>query len=232
MSESPVLGHVYSSPLLFQVAQTACGLACSGDEEVLEWQRPTLTSLLFSAAALEAFINEFIHLAAMTAGNFADCKPLQMLAAIHDESDSPGSNVQLKYRLAKVALSDSRYDTGAAPYQDFALLFRIRNALVHLRPEALQSEPHYIVKALSSRKLCVSPPSGDSSGWLQHIQTPKVANWACDSALRMVESITEPVHGQQELHAHEFASLWILCKVASGKVQQVIQKFDATQSDT
>ena len=97
------------------------------------------------------------------------------------------------------------YDKGAQPYQDFDLLVRLRNAVVHLReldeleeiPEPGETvEPPRVIERLPKNILAEFPVGTTPQPWL-YIQTRAVARWACNSAANMVQSMLDFVPDSQ-----------------------------------
>jgi hypothetical protein len=89
---------------------------------------------------------------------------------------------------------------GELPYQDFALLISIRNALVHKKPEKFhyptdyessetEFEPHKFIKRLAERKVIELPPKTELPRWYAYIHKPEVARWSYNVAVQTVELI-------------------------------------------
>ena len=109
---------------------------------------------------------------------------------------------EAKYQLVLKALWVERYltgkrpDRGSALFQDFDLLVRLRNTIIHLK----DTEEHLfyddgsvqtkgtpkVVSQLASRKLIPSPyqPS-----WIVAVSTIKIAAWSCQTAAQMMMAI-------------------------------------------
>jgi len=125
-------GFIADSYHLYKIAIDGYLKSMQGFE--IHRQYDALVSIVFSALALEAFINEFLSLAkdAKQAGSteaFLD----ELIDSI-DESDSNKKSTREKFILASEALGNG-FKKGENPYQDFADLFRLRDCLVHLKPE-------------------------------------------------------------------------------------------------
>lgn len=99
----------------------------------------SITSIVMSALAAEAFINELAEAADMEqigreGITSAILDQLQDLAnAVKEVEDSHGS-VTLKYQIAYLILSGSTFPRGRSPFQEFMQLVSLRNLLVHLKP--------------------------------------------------------------------------------------------------
>lgn len=182
-----------NSGVLYNMAKRAYERTKSAPSETAPNQDDTLTALLFSAATLEAFIMELAHNAETGVRLFTPApSPVSTLARVLDEVESSRGSVRLKYLMAKAILSGESYDKGSKPYQDFELLFTIRDAIVHHKPEKItQEQPHKIVAALAARGLCEREKPHVMSSWLSKITTRAVARWACNVVRDMVASIGE-----------------------------------------
>jgi hypothetical protein len=177
--------HILSSGVLFQVARAAYDRMSSAASDRAGKQNDALVALLFSAATLESLIMEFALVAEIVGE-----EPMKGAAAIITEAEKAHGSAQLKFLLAKLALTGETYAKGAPPYQDFALLFDIRNAIVHLKPEEWSPDPHKLVAGLRSKKLCEeSPPPHKAHGWIAQISTRAVARWGCNVAVSMADSL-------------------------------------------
>jgi len=181
-----------NSGVLYNMAKRAYEQTKSAPSETAPNQDDALTALLFSAATLEAFIMELAHNAeAGVRLTPSASSPVPTLARVLDEVESSRGSVRLKYLMAKAILSGESYDKGSKPYQDFELLFTIRDATVHYKPEKITQEPHKIVAALAARGLCERKEPHVKSSWLSQITTRAVARWACNVVRDMVASIGE-----------------------------------------
>ncbi|MGB2984816.1 MAG: hypothetical protein WBE26_02945 [Phycisphaerae bacterium] len=180
-----------NSGVLYRIAQKAYERTASAESDTAPDQLDALTALLFSAATLEAFIMELALLSENGARTCPAPSPVHLLAPILQETEVSHGSVRLKYLLAKAILSGQAYDKGGRPYQDFDLLFTIRDAIVHLKPDEIKEKPHKIVARLSSRGLCEKENPKSRSTWLHHITTRAVARWACNVMRDMEDSIRD-----------------------------------------
>ena len=113
-----------------------------------------------------------------------------------EETEVSRGSVRLKYILAKAILTGEAYNKGGQPYQDFDLLFSLRDALVHMKPERIpllreDEEPRTdkLIRRLSARAACGSQGPRTKSSWVDRVATHSVARWACNTAADMVASI-------------------------------------------
>lgn len=153
-------------------------------------QKEALVSIVFAAVSLEAFLNELIGLAQDFA-EYEDAPPVtSAFSRLMSELDKMHSSIELRIQMAHWLLVGRSYDTDSQPYQDFRLLFQIRNDLVHFKPEPLterggpKSTPSS-VKGLRSKNILndSSAPECNRS-WMHVIGTKAVAEWACNAVSR------------------------------------------------
>jgi hypothetical protein len=127
-------------------------------------------AIVFSVAFLEASINEF-YLEARDA-NPHTLKGLstQQIAVVSElcelvERDSPLNKCQ----VAMAACGIERFDRGAEPFQGSEALVRLRNALIHYRPEwDDELETHRKLEEGLSGRFDPNPLSQAGSLWFPH----------------------------------------------------------------
>lgn len=153
--------------------------------------------IILAAVALEGFINDLEH-HARTASELGSPSPpiASALARALATAEAERASVLLKIGIAHVVMSGSFPDRGSQPYQDIELLFRLRNLLVHSKPEMVEfGEPGKtpdcpkIVRSLASRGVIKTPAAGASVGWQQYVVVPAVAAWAYNTAVRSMKWI-------------------------------------------
>jgi hypothetical protein len=197
-----------NSGCLFGIAKQAYERAKAGakHDRSHESNEP-LIAIVFAAAAGEAFINEIGELASQPAGSFPELGPepgqVQTLAGLLSEVEDARGTTNLKYLLGKLALSGKTFDKGANPYQDFAILMDLRNSLMHLKFDRIESVKinevriHYpgVVAKLRSRNVLAQFEDDDNAvaSWVFRISTPAVARWGCNATAAMVKDIVESI---------------------------------------
>jgi hypothetical protein len=148
-------------------------------------QPSALISIIFSAAALEGFINEVAELAAdpWRGSEDENSASIGQLATVLDEVERGRGSTRLKYQMAMVTLAQRMYPRGEQPYQDFDLLFRVRDALLHYRPEVAEfeiggrAEDSTLVRALRSRNILSRFSTTTVAGWVSLVETRAAAKW-------------------------------------------------------
>jgi hypothetical protein len=111
--------------------------------------------------------------------------------------DSKGS-IRLKFMLTNLIFAGKTYEKSEQPYQDFALLFKIRDALMHLKPQDEFKVTHNgnvvrvmkpkILEALQSKNILANLDEKLVADWKSMISTQAVARWACNTAVDIVHS--------------------------------------------
>jgi hypothetical protein len=135
--------------------------------------KEALVSLVFAAAALEAFLNESVYLAE----NTRDAPPIvSTFAQVMADAEESKTQIQAKFQLGNLVLTGKAYDKGAPPYQDFADLFAVRNALMHGKSNELfltvtgkpgvMVNPVAVLERLSSKNILHEPQPDHQKGYV------------------------------------------------------------------
>jgi hypothetical protein len=149
-----------NTPELLWVARYARDLAA--DQPPL-----ALVAITFSAATVEAFINEAAELARRHVSEDPGeiHESAVALAELLPALDRDNAQWQLKLQVASIACTGRAFPRGQQPYQDLDLLFRLRNNIMHSRmprlPETiddLTTEPEQLVKRLVARGILSQAP--------------------------------------------------------------------------
>jgi hypothetical protein len=186
---------------LFEIAIKAHGQipASAGDRQKVGPE--PIVAVVFSAMALDGFINEVGACAAFAITHYDEPPAVAALATVLAETESAHGSTEAKYMLAHLALTGQAYSRGTQPYQDFAVLVDARNALVHHKPERLVMragdadlvlQEAAVRRKLRDRQLLWE---GDQVHGLTALtdvmRTRAVARWALDTAWAMMQSIHE-----------------------------------------
>ncbi len=193
------MSHVLHAPTLFQGAVAAYRLTAQGSTtERAPNQAHALTAIIYSAATLEAFINEVADIAShdIAQPNLSNPPSVAMFAEALKEVERSRGSIKLKFWMTKWVFSGEPYDTGAEPYQDFSLLVDLRNELLHMDAESYAAtggvtgyRPPAVIESLRSKNILAV--GGASPGWMSLLMTVAAARWACNTVTRMVHSILE-----------------------------------------
>jgi len=196
----PSKGFIIDSYHLYTIARDAYYKAKQGF--AIHRQNDALVAIIFAALSLEAFINELGTLAKDAKDNGNNESFLNSLIDAIDESrieNQKDKTTRAKFLNASNALSQ-KFDVGKRPYQDFADLFRLRDCLVHLKPEDrlevdLDDDWIYsgrkLIDRLRSKNILLDSTEVKSLPLL--VSTAKAAKWACDIAAEMVIAILDKI---------------------------------------
>ena len=165
-----------------------------------------LISIVFAAATAEAFINEIGELAAQPRSQYPEVGPeseqVVNLARLLSEVEDAHGTTNMKYLLGKLALTGKTFNKGQNPYQDFALLMDLRNSLMHLKFDRIESiklgevkvhHPSVVAKLQSRNVLAEFENEVTMASWVLRVSTPATARWACNATARIIKDIVESI---------------------------------------
>lgn len=200
--------YAHSGSIWRTACQARNRAAAAVEENSETWPEDTIVAIVLAAAATEAFINELAESIAIHRDSPyrpSDSISAQTRAcadALQEIEESRGS-LTLKYLIASQTLSGSTFEKGTNPYQDFVTLIKLRNDLMHLRPQdsfldpkegmpGLILEPPKYIKALQQRGLARTPPHGKGGiSWFNLLQTREMAAWACETAQNIILAVMD-----------------------------------------
>jgi hypothetical protein len=192
----PSQGFILDSYHFFQIAKDS--YYKSRQSFPIHRQNDALVAIVFAALSLEAFINELGAIASDAKANGYNEDFLDSLIDAIDESQT-NKRTQDKFMLVSEALSN-KFDRGRYPYQDFADLFRLRDCLVHLKPQdriEIDENRNWLysgrklIDNLRSKNILQKNTSTKSITLL--ISTAPAAKWSCDIASAMVNAILDRI---------------------------------------
>ena len=158
-------------------------------------QRAALVSVVFSVVALEAFVNEITEYALATSECLQSSEPQEVAVFAQVMADAAASRATLEARLSLANGMLSGRPLNPEAYQDFALLIRLRNDLVHFKPNgsftagAAAGAGHKELKELIANfkgKNILAEDAFTAWSWTYLVQTKAVAEWSCKTAARTV----------------------------------------------
>jgi hypothetical protein len=119
-----------NAPTLFSIAVESAKVIPGANRA--GGHKESLVSVVFAAAALEAFLNETAYLA----GGKSSLRTPQpavvsAFAQMMEDAEESRAQIQSKFQLSNLVLTGQTYDKGIAPFQDFADLIAVRNLLMH-----------------------------------------------------------------------------------------------------
>jgi|ERR1700678_82793 len=158
-------------------------------------QRPALISIVFAAMSLEAFLNELIELA-QDYDDYVDPLPaISSFALLMSDLEKVQGSVETRFNMAHWLLTGRPFAKGEQPFQNFKLLFQLRNDLMHFKPDPLMEEGEPkptlgIISKLHGLGILNDSPAPDSNrSWVHVLGTRAVAEWACNTTSRMTTDI-------------------------------------------
>jgi len=160
----------------------------SANQEDLNRHRAYATAAVLSAVAfLESSINEFYHEAQNRDTN--SLSPLkEKVLALLDQfwPELERSSVLHKYQVALLIADTQRFDQGGQPYQDADSLIKLRDALVHYKPEWDDEQGrHHSLQERLQHKFQENRLVPAGSLWFPHLCLGAgCANWAVSAAGR------------------------------------------------
>jgi hypothetical protein len=183
---------VFDSDRLFYLARL---LATSSEDN----PQLGVAAVVMAAAGIEGFVNELGQWAWDHSQSLAP-NIVGAFAETMREAEEGKAQLHLKIQLVSALFAQKPFDRGSKVYQDFDLLIKISNAVVHLKVEkytwnvdgtTTQSGQAKLVEQLGTRKLL--PPNTPSFPWMDALCNPAVARWANLSALAMAEALIDLV---------------------------------------
>jgi hypothetical protein len=166
------------------------------------WPTDAIVAIVLAAASTEAFINEFAEFIDMWGKNDPSLREMLSPAvrACADaliEIEAARGTLTLKYLVASLVLCGKTFDKGSNPYQDFATLIKLRNDLMHLKPQdvfvhapdANEMEVPKYIEALSQRGLAYTPATRVGVSWFDRLHTVDMAKWACATAHAIILAV-------------------------------------------
>ena len=164
-------------------------------------QKSALTSILFSVAAMEAFINELAHDCQQKINNGNDSEELRNFTWALRNAEDSNATTKYKFELAHLISAGEPPLRDRNPFADFFILFGLRNDIMHVkRPSTIVMDDDSLstpiprrVSTLIDRGLTRKMPDGYRTFWLVHLMTHRVAWWACNTAANICVHIASLV---------------------------------------
>lgn len=172
------------------------GLARKAHERSLSDSSEASVSIMLSVMTLECYVNEFSHRVSRYQESDG-LKPLTDLSFMLDVHEKNKNSLLSKIELIHYFLTGFKVDKGSRHFQDLSMLIKLRNALVHRKPEStggFNADPeavyglHPFVKFLVERELIDKPSEKMPPIWSHHINSPVVAAWAHNTVVEAILS--------------------------------------------
>lgn len=176
----------------------------SGVDDLAPGQPQALASIIFAPLSVEAFINEVV-LQAETGTSRQPNPTLRTFADVLNEMEQSRAPITSKIMMGKFILSGESFDKGENPFQDFALLVKLRNEIV--RQKAFEEyspnkEGNHairrrgILEPFKNRGVLARTTAEERNeevltNWLDDISTRAMAVWACSAAYGILNNILD-----------------------------------------
>jgi len=185
-----VTRRIYEANVLFGVAVNS---AASIQAPVRAGgQLQALVSVVFSVVAVEAFLNEATEMALGFSDYAGEPQVVPVFAECMVEAEKSRASLESKFALANWVLVGKKLDKGAQPYQDFALMVRLRDRLLHFKgnerfdQNATAEEFHKSLIQRFGNEDDLLAEDMEPGSWIHAIETKAIADWSCSTAARVV----------------------------------------------
>lgn len=167
---------------------------------VSDQPRETIVAVTFAVAGIEALINDTIeYLDGCFRIDPDQKKEFGPVCELLLEAEQSKASTIFKLNLCRTVLLGQPFDPGKTPLQAFKSLVKLRNLMVHIKPEIISrtgddvtraSQTKNVLSDLAGRKLIKYEEDGQTT-WLEHVCIPSVAAWSHDSAAHMAVALLE-----------------------------------------
>jgi hypothetical protein len=168
----------------------------------------SLTAVVFSAAAVEAFTNDLAdHVEVWREATSFDTavwdrapwafNPYtpELIRAVADmvtiDASRQGNQLESKVRAAIRALANDPKQSDGREIQDLARLIVLRDAIMHARAPRPQPRPglEEVLRDLARDGIAVPTSSGTSASAFLRMQSPRLARWAYRTAYTVIQAM-------------------------------------------
>lgn len=173
-------------------------LAKKAYERSLTDSSESFVSIMLSSNALECYVNDFAH-SASTELLSTGIASLRDMSFVLKQLETSRTTLISKIECIYYFLSGEKPDRGSSRFQDLSYLVKLRNELVHRKPESTgdwgiyfddTQEPHSLVQYLANKKIIDMPGPKSPPVWGQFLNVPEVARWAYNFVTVLIKDIT------------------------------------------
>ena len=184
---------------LYYSAKQSYGHINSEVEDLAPNQPEALSSIIWSFAAIEAFLNELGELVVSDPeGAPWRTTSINEYGAEWLKLEKERASTSRKLDLA-CKVFDTGFNRGSTIYQNFGDLLSVRNALMHFRPDSAKvsdarkvTDISNIASRLRSKNI-LEKESGAFKNWITRIQCRSAAKWACNTASECVIGVFKAI---------------------------------------
>ncbi len=164
-------------------------------------------AIIMAAASAEAFLNELAEFSLVAQRPELSQQTdfvgkLSQYAARHQEITTNRLRDQVKEKTSAclLILRGHTPDWGAPPFQDLALLVKVRDDILHMKPADhfhvqpngnVSIKPPERIRELQRRKLARQHDTSSPSGWFDQLMTPELAAWAAHTTRATITQVLE-----------------------------------------
>ena len=176
----------------------------------IEHRTNVMMSVIASASFIESFINEVYEDLAedrRPEGRYDTITArAQQIVVQYWKAQGERDRTLAKYQMLLVACDATPFDTGSAPYQDVQLLLKLRNKLIHYRPETLIADEDYRLQGKLRDKFpgCALLHGSGNPWWPDHCLGFGCAAWAERSALALTDHVADALRIHPSYPAVDF----------------------------
>lgn len=190
MSEPEWPALVFTSRRLLRIARKAVNRSKTEKDQAL-------VAILFSAAAVEGFVNDVMEFAPFAKSD----SQAESLHVLLSEAEQQKAQIGLKLQIISTVCRGKTLPRGESLFQNFDLLFRLRNDLVHIRPGKAKSQFFGPTKRTSPKSAAQLIARGIVSreevehahNWLDVVADQAVAEWAIGAAISIATSVYQMI---------------------------------------
>ena len=165
----------------------------------LEDDSEALVSIALSAMALECYVNDLTQQTEHpyhSEGNEA----VSLLGFSLRKLEQSKASLLTKLECIHFLSLGHELDRGGTLHQDLTMLIRLRNELVHKKPESTgnwglagdeEFEPHKFVKFFADRGVIDRPHPKQPPTWSQYLSDSAVAAWAHNLVVSVIRQLAE-----------------------------------------
>lgn len=191
----------FSASILFKIAINALSSLDSEPASIQEEESDSpYVTVVFAAASYEALLNDILYGAVSTMSLGPGVPgPIQILSAYAEDLFERQVSTQTKADIVHLTLTGQKCPWDQLPYQDWKLLARLRNMIMHMRAgegyvdysDGIGS-PVYpaLIEVLKQRGLLSTT---NWASWHPLIKTHALAKWAVDVAAKMATSLANRI---------------------------------------
>jgi hypothetical protein len=160
-----------------------------------------ISAIILAAASAESFMNEIAHLLSTydmygpyrRGSNDPDWIGI---GEILEQMEADKASITTKYLTASILLPGEPLRKDKEPYQSYKTLTEVRNDFAHPKPQVDErpavtyKQPKYM-STFEQKRWVYGTRDGDARavGYLNRLQTPQIARWACRAARDIVVNI-------------------------------------------